>query len=99
MSGGAGGGSATTTTTGIGSTSSSGGCVGSCAEALTQGVLLCDSEKIPPLYQDLFGCGCGASLCADACAFSLCVHQPMDSDCDLCLKMHCAAAIINCGSH
>ena len=105
--GGSGGGSSSSTTTSstggqggqVGGSGGGGPCDVSCADAITEGVSLCSLNDTPEFYVPLYGCGCGASLCADACTFSLCVAQALDSGCESCLKTICTEELTNCASH
>jgi hypothetical protein len=105
------GGSTSTTSSGTGGTSvnvtavtgtaasSTGGvgCVSTCAQALAQGGAVCSTNGLASMnYTALYTCGCGASVCAAACNFSLCTGTPLDMECAGCLGGACAEAFKSC---
>jgi hypothetical protein len=84
--------------TSVGVTSSGGGgCLNSCTEALSQGGSVCSFNGLGSMnYSALYTCGCGASVCAMACNFSLCTATPLTMECATCLSNACGAALKEC---
>jgi hypothetical protein len=73
------------------------GCLSTCAEALSKGGAVCADNGLGSMdYQALYACGCGPSMCASACNFSLCTATPLDMPCVECLGAVCGGALAGC---